>query len=209
MAGLQQLATLLDNQPILYLTLILQHALHSLAWVHACHSSMHAWLHSHTCTHYLGRPSNSCSHLDARLTFRIADSMGILQVCNAEGQWSTECAQSINPTTASIACNQLGFDGDFDLERLPIDQILTSGGPVSFQLSRNVLLICSGSEHNLSSCIIVEPMTPARRKRISVDAINGCRSVALIGCRSKRGNVQLIIAFHIMQPQLAMCVYNL
>ena len=138
----------------------------------------------------------SCTYLDTRLTFRSAESTGILEVCNELGQWSRVCADgSISINDTSVACNQLGFDPSFppniDIVPLTTNPALSDGGqPVSFRFAENSLG-CQGSEQNLMSCpgasMPTEPPPPLiRRKRQGgLPLPLMCGSLIRIGCSGK------------------------
>ena len=157
------------------------------------HIKLYMFIHiTHTHTH-TDRPS-SCTYLDTRLTFRSADSTGILEVCDELGQWSTVCADGgVALGDAFVACNQLGFDSSFppNVDSIPINPAVISGNqPVSFVLVGNGLG-CQGTERNLTSCpgasmTTEPPPLPIRRKRIvQVGEPSACGSVARIGCSGK------------------------
>ncbi len=134
----------------------------------------------------------SCIYLDTRLTFRSADSTGVLEVCNELGQWSTVCADGgLSISDALVACNQLGFDPNFppNMENVPLNPAPSNGGqPVSFIFAGNGLG-CRGNEQNLTSCPGASgmptepPPLPIRRKRVApIGEPLACGSVSRIGC---------------------------
>ena len=139
----------------------------------------------------------SCTYLDTRLTFRSADSTGILEVCDELGQWSRVCADgSILISDAFVACNQLGFDPSFppniDIVPLTTNPALSDGGqPVSFRFVENSLG-CLGTEQNLTSCPGVSmptepPPIPLRRRRQAGEPLPlTCGSLVRIGCSGKK-----------------------
>ena len=150
---------------------------------------IHVHIYAHT--RHTDRPS-SCTYLDTRLTFRSADSTGILEVCDELGQWSTVCADGgVAFGDASVACNQLGFDSSFpaNVGSIPVNPAVISGSqPVSFIFAGNGLG-CQGTEPNLTSCpgasmTTKPPPLPIRRKRIVGEPLV-CGSVARIGCSGK------------------------
>ena len=136
----------------------------------------------------------SCTYLDTRLTFRSANSTGILEVCNELGQWSRVCADgSISISDVSVACNQLGFDPsplpNIDIVRLSLNPALSNGGQlVSFRFSENSLG-CQGSEQNLMSCpgasMPTEPPPPLIRRKRQGGLPLTCGSLVRIGCPGK------------------------
>ena len=151
------------------------------------HMLIHTYIHVHT-----DRPS-SCTYLDTRLTFRSADSTGILEVCNEQGQWSVVCADSsIASGDSRVACNQLGFDPNLspNVNRVPINPAVSDANqPFSF-IFRGNGLSCFGMEQNLTSCAgatvptTQPPPLPIRRKRVVVEPL-ACGTVARIGCAGK------------------------
>ena len=117
------------------------------------------------CTHTANR-SDNCTYLDARLTFRSAESTGLVEICNEQGQWSVVCADNgVPPTTANVICNQLSFDRNFvNPSQVPL---LNVGRPLTFTLASN--LLCNGNESTLTSCfsepIQLPSSSPGRQKR--------------------------------------------
>lgn len=141
-------------------------------------------------------PPSGCSYLDARLTFRSAESAGILEICNERGQWSVACADNPLSSLSSITvvCNQLqlGFVRSFvRYLRVPTMPVLTGGRPFT-----NVLesLACTERESNLTTCPRepVEP-SPGRRKRITDGLPSVCRQLTQISCGGEH------VAFHIIK----------
>ena len=108
---------------------------------------------------------SSCSHLDARLVFRTANSSGLVEICNEEGNWSISCTNIIGENEANVICRQLGFiQGFTNYFRVGVSQ--TDERPMFFGTS----LSCSGNETSLSDCLASPSPTPGipmegRRKR--------------------------------------------
>ena len=159
-------------------------------------------IYAHTCTCtciisfiHTDRP-RSCTYLNTRLTFRSADSTGILEVCDELGQWSRVCADGgISIGDAIVACNQLGFDPGFppNMDSVPLNTnpALSDGSqPVSFRFAGNGLG-CQGTEQNLMSCPGASmptepPPLPIRRKRQGGEPLPlTCGSLSRIGCSGK------------------------
>ena len=115
-------------------------------------------LRSVICTHahFTVSPSDNCAYLDARLTFRSAESTGLVEICNEQGQWSVACADNgIPPSAAKVICTQLGFDGNFaNLSTVPLSS-LNVGRPLTFSN-----LECSGNESTLTTCVSEVPVQP-------------------------------------------------
>ena len=101
-------------------------------------------------------PASGCNYLDARLTFRSAESTGLLEICNEEGQWSVACGSSLIPLeNVMVICNQLGFDPNFiRVDTFQSNPVLR---PITFAASN---LVCGGNESNLTSCLLTEPQDP-------------------------------------------------
>lgn len=138
-------------------------------------------------------PPNGCKYLDVRLTFRSAESAGILEICNEQRQWSVACAD--NPlsrlSTITVVCSQLqvGFVRGFvQYFRVPSTPILTGGRPFT-----NILqsLACTERESNLTTCPPGEPVEP-RTKRITDGLPSVCSQLTQIRCGGEH------MAFHIM-----------
>ena len=134
-----------------------------------------------------------CSYLDARLSFRRANSTGYLEICDEEGQWGLACAIandiiSRDTEMTMVICRQLGFNSSvvrsvsISAQELPTTEerqftfALTSGG-----------LSCRGNETNLTSCSQQsdEPLAGGRKKRViddSTERPSVCSSFTEIQC---------------------------
>ena len=111
-------------------------------------------------------PATGCNFLDARLTFRRANSTGHLEICNEVGQWSVVCGSSqISVDNVRVICNQLGFDPDFvRSNNLPQStSVLNVDRPITLILSAQIS--CSGNESDLIDCDILDSV-PGKRQAI-------------------------------------------
>ena len=128
-------------------------------------------------------PATGCNFLDARLTFRRANSTGHLEICNEFGQWSVVCGSSqISVNNVRVICNQLGFDPNFvRSNNLPQStSVLNVGRPITFILSAQIF--CSGNESDLTDCDILDslPGSPGKRQAIEpISPVAQCSSLEL------------------------------
>ena len=152
-----------------------------------------------TILHFAARGS-SCSHLDARLVFRTADSSGLVEICNEEGNWSISCTDIIGVNEAKVICRQLGFTPGFT-NYLSVRVSQTDERPMFFGTS----LSCSGNETSLSGCLASPSPTPGipvggRRKRRS----SFCFSQVRLRCGGIYGisKLHVLVSVHIMAVNL-------
>ena len=116
-------------------------------------------------------PASGCEFLDARLTFRRAQSTGLLEICNQRGQWSVVCGNNalIPENNIMVVCSQLGFDPNFVRSvSIPSTSVLNVNRPTSFSVISNSL--CGGNESNLTAClriIEVPSSNPGFNKRLA------------------------------------------
>lgn len=139
--------------------------------------------------------SSGCTYLDVRLTFRSADSSGILEVCNQRRQWSIACADNqVSQSIAMVACNQLGYNSNFVRSTRIAStsaSIVNNGRPSIFLENINGLA-CTGNETSLANCLNAVPVEPSppplgRRKRIADDDESPlvCNLVTRLQCGGK------------------------
>ena len=136
-------------------------------------------------------PSEGCSYLDVRLSFRRANSTGYLEICDEEGQWSFVCADNTtSTTTAMVVCRQLGFDPTLVRSVSALTSVLPQTSEerlFSFDLTSNGFS-CSGNEINLTSCLVErETDNVEGRKRRNLlhnadESLSGCNSLTEIQC---------------------------
>ena len=128
-------------------------------------------------------PPRGCSYLDARLSFRGANSTGFLEMGDEEGQWgrastndAENCQQDqrelglttnddvISRDTVMVICRQLGFNSSvvqsFSISVISLSTIIGD----TFTLI-SVGLSCSGNETNLTSCQHVQSDVPPNEDR--------------------------------------------
>ena len=107
---------------------------------------------------FTGYEAGNCSYLDVRLTFRSADSSGLVEICNDEGVWSIACSSAFEEDEKAVACRQLGFNAPIyfaDLESIVIPHTETKP-----TFSEN--LNCGNEETSLVQCLF---FGGRRRKR--------------------------------------------
>lgn len=151
-------------------------------------------------------PSEGCSYLDARLSFRRANSIGYLEICDDEGQWSFVCADNtISTRTAMVVCRQLGFDPTLVRRVRASTSVLPPPSEerlFSFDLTSNGFS-CSGNEMNLTSCVVEQETDNAEnRKRRNLlhnaidpsDSLSGCNSLTEIQC----GGEHVDLYYHVL-----------
>ena len=131
---------------------------------------------------------DGCTYLDVRLTFRRAESTGLLEICSEGGRWSVVCGSAPMPqNNIMVACNQLGFDPNFARSfNLNLTSPLSIGRPVSSTISD---LMCRGNESALTGCPKLQPIkTPDKTsftKRLAEDEDPPTCSLLEIQCGGK------------------------
>ena len=134
-------------------------------------------------------PISDCNYLNARLTFRRANSTGQLEICNREGQWSVVCGSSLIPVNnLRVICSQLGFDPGFvQSNNLPQStSVLNIGRPITSIISG---LACRGNESDLTACPRIEVPSNISgnfSKRQAVEPLPVTCSSLEIQCGGKR-----------------------
>ena len=91
--------------------------------------------------------NSNCSYLDVRLTFRSANSSGLVEICNDEGVWSIACRETLDEDEKAVLCRQLGFSTPTNSFREFIPSQLSETRP---KFKEN--LICSSEEKSLVEC---------------------------------------------------------
>ena len=146
-------------------------------------------------------PSEGCSYLDARLSFRRANSTGYLEICDEEGLWSFVCADNTtSTTTAMVVCRQLGFDPTLVRSVRALTSVLPQTSEerlFSFDLTSNGFS-CSGNEMNLTSCLVEQETDNVDRKRRNLlqDAVESpsvCNSLTEIQCGGEHVDLYYLV----------------
>ena len=141
------------------------------------------------CYYYFAAyPHQPCTHLSARLTFRSADSTGLVEVCN-RNIWSVACADAFGINEARVICRQLGFNSTYvnytQLQHVQIINSIEIQGelvPVDLVPIFDEFVGCLGNEASLAECQ-GRILTVTRRKRgLSLEVQPTCQYRAGVQC---------------------------
>ena len=135
-------------------------------------------------------PPRGCSYLDARLSFRRANSTGYLEICSEEGQWGLACTNDvgISRDTAIVICRQLGFNSSVVRSfRISVTELPMSGeSQFTFALTSGSFS-CRGNETNLMTCQQSDVLGGRKRRGIDIRP-SVCRTFTEIQCGGEQAH---------------------